>query len=241
MSARSAVVLIAGMLVGAGLVELGAWSAAAPLPAPLVMVLTASPPAAPAPVVTAVPPGVPAAPAAPVAAKVGPREPAPKTLRARKKVLSELPDGVVARLRRPEVSPNAVVSRELIAGANALERGTAYTAWAHFTRALQLDHDNHDALMGVALCHYELNQKAAVDRALNRLLSLDPSHPEASILRGFMAQLDGDASAATDWYERALPRLENDATADELRSVIAMLRTQVTRTPAATARAERSR
>ena len=238
MSARSAVVLTVGMVVGGGLVELGAWSAAAPPPAPLVMVLKASPPPAPAPVVTATPTVVPPA---PVAAKVAPREPAPMTLRARRKVLSQLPDGVVARLRRPEASPNRVVARELIAGAHALERGTAYTAWAHFTRALQLDHDHHDALMGVALCHYELNQGGAADRALTRLLSLDPTHPEASILRGFTAQLAGDANAATDWYERALPRLEDDAAAAELRSVIVMLRTQLPPTPTATARAERSR
>ena len=50
-----------------------------------------------------------------------------------------------------------------------------------------------------------------------------------------------DASGAIDWYERALPRLEDDVVADELRSVIALLRPQLTLAPTATARAERTR
>ena len=234
-ASRSGVVLTLGMIVGAGLVELGAFLATAPPAPPIVMVLRPAPAVEP----TAAPQVKPPEPV--VTAPIAMVKPAPKSLRARRAALAPLPEGMVARLRRPSEGSNLAVSRALIAGANALERGTAYTAWAHFTRALQLDHDNRDALMGVVLCHYELNQKGAADRALTRLLALDPTHPEGSILRGFMAQLKGDASAAIDWYERALPRLEDDAVADELRSVIALLRPQLTLAPTATARAERTR
>ncbi len=174
-------------------------------------------------------------PVAKVAAKTA------RVARARRTALSQLPEGVVVGLRRSGDGATGAVARELVAGARALERGTAYTAWAHFTRALVLDHDNRDALMGVALCHYELDQKRAADRALTRLLALDPTHPEASILRGFIAQLAGDQAAAIEWYERALPRLTDDAVADELRAVIAWLRPQLSFAPSATARVERPR
>lgn len=242
---RPGVVLAIGVFVGAALVELGSFAATVPPAPPIVMVLKAAPvaegpPKAVEPVLAPVAAPVPVPAAAPV--KVVLKAPkASRSVRARRTPLAPLPEGVVAGLRRSGESSTGAVARELVAGARALERGTAYTAWSHFTRALQLEHDNRDALMGVALCHYELNQKGAADRALTRLLALDPTHPEASILRGFIAQLAGEENAAIEWYERAIPRLQDDAVADELRSVIAMLRPQVTLAPSATARAERSR
>ena len=231
---RPLVVMSVGMVFGASLVGLGSLLAVAPIAPPIVMVLKAEP-VAPPPMPQLFPPqwpvfpmisGPPAIPAA-APPKVSPSP------RARRPELARLPDGMVARLRRAPANSNLAVSKELI--------GAAYTAWSHFTRALQLEGDNHQALMGVALCHYELNQKRAADRALARLLVLDPTHPEASILRGFMAQLSGDSSAAIEWYERALPRSQDDEVAAELRSVIASLRSEPLTTPTATARAERSR
>ena len=257
-SNRPVVVLAIGVLSGAGLVELGSLLGSAPPAPPIVMVLKTAPAPEPMPLFFASPPPSEPAPQAVVKqavvkqavvkqAVVKPavaKQAVAKTARgvkARRTALSALPDGVVAGLRRSGGSATGAVARELVAGARALERGTAYTAWAHFTRALTLDRDNRDALMGVALCHYELEQKGAADRALTRLLTLDPTHPEASILRGFIAQLAGDQGSAIEWYERALPRLEDDAVAEELRAVIAWLRPQLSYAPSATARFELTR
>lgn len=229
---RPAVVLAISVLVGAGLVELGSSFAASVPPAPPIVVVLR-----PAPLPEPLPAPMPAVAvvAVPAAVKAPPK--ASRSVRVRRSASSPLPEGVVAGLERNIAKATGAVARELVAGARALERGTAYTAWSHFTRALAFDRDNRDALLGVALCHYELNQKGAADRALARLLSLDPTHPEASILRGFIAQLAGDVSAAIEWYERALPRLGDDAVAEELRAVIGALRPQLSLAPSATARA----
>lgn len=159
-------------------------------------------------------------------------------LKARKRSLSQLPDGVVARLRRTNHQHRGDIARLLAAGARALERGASWTALKNYLGALELAPRDEDALVGVALCRYELGQWQIARRVLNRVLARDPSHPEAFILRGFIAQLAGEPTTAIDWYERALIRVGDAALEEELRSVVASLRQESPAIRGATARAE---
>jgi Flp pilus assembly protein TadD len=127
------------------------------------------------------------------------------------------------------------VAYELAKGTRALERGTAYTAYSHFLQASKFDPKNADAWMGIALCHFELEQRGATRRALAKVFALDANHPEASILTGFIAQVAHDSSGAADWYQRALIRADAEV-ASELQSVLAQLETSSS--PTATALAK---
>lgn len=137
--------------------------------------------------------------------------------------LNRVPSSALARLRRGTPGLSKALAYELARGTRALERGTAYTAYSHFLQALKFDPKSTDALMGIALCHYELEQRGATKRALAKVFALDATHPEASILSGFIAQVARDSGAAVDWYQRALGRVEDDEVAGELRSVISQL------------------
>ena len=149
--------------------------------------------------------------------------------------LNRVPSSVLARLRRGNPGLSKALAYELARGTRALERGTAYTAYSHFLQALKYDAKSSDALMGIALCHYELEQKGATRRALAKVFALDATHPEASILSGFIAQLAHDSGAAVEWYQRALGRIEDAEVAGELRSVISQLQAPSSESPTATA------
>jgi cytochrome c-type biogenesis protein CcmH/NrfG len=160
-----------------------------------------------------------------------------QSLRAAGNRLKHVPSSALAKLRRGDAGLSKGLARELTAGTRALERGKAYTAYSHFLRASQLAPRSADALMGIALCHYELDQRGATRRALAKVFALEASHPEASILSGFIAQLAGKPAAAVEWYRRALGGVEETEVADELRSVIAQLE-PADSTPTATALAK---
>jgi cytochrome c-type biogenesis protein CcmH/NrfG len=137
--------------------------------------------------------------------------------------LNRVPSIALARLRRGNPGISKALAYELARGTRALERGTAYTAYSHFLQASKFDPKNADALMGIALCHFELDQRGATKRALGKVFAIDANHPEASILTGFIAQLAHDSSAAADWYRRALGGLDDAEVAEELRSVLTQL------------------
>lgn len=255
---REAAVLVGGVLLGAALVMLGstvshreasperAPGAAAPEPVPpplpaVVVIREELPvpaavvvaPVAPEPRPVVVPP---AAPAAPVVAQADP----PRRAVARRQTLRQLPDGVVARMRRAHRKYDGEMGRLLGAGAHLLEEGATWKAMVSYSDAYDLNRGNRDALMGLALCHYELGHPKETRQLLQRVLAGDRGHPEASILRGFMAQLAGDSARAIAWYERALVRIDDAAAAGELRTVIASLRPQPEANPTATASAAES-
>jgi tetratricopeptide (TPR) repeat protein len=171
-------------------------------------------------------------------------QPAPKPVVAVKQItartnagsrINRLPSSALARLRRGQPGISKALAHELAKGTRALDRGLAYTAYSHFLQALRYDAKSTDALMGVALCHYELDQRGATKRALAKVFALDANHPEASILSGFVAQLAGKSDAAVEWYQRALVRIDDDEVAAELRSVVAQLQTSSSDAPTATA------
>jgi tetratricopeptide (TPR) repeat protein len=231
---REAAVLAVGAVLGAGLVWLGSTFArpepvVLPVPAP-VSVPTPAPPPVAVVVAPVAPPLAPPASPAPVAAQ------AP---RARRPSLSKLPDGVFARLRRSHRQYSGEVAKLLGSGSHLLEEGASWKAMVNYSAALDLDRGNRDALMGLALCHYELGHAKETNQLLQRLLAADRTHPEALILRGFMAQLAGKSARAVEWYERALPRIDDDAVAEELRAVIAALRPVQPSSPTITASAEK--
>lgn len=233
---REAAVLAAGALLGACLVWWGSTFArpqpVAVAPRPVVAEVTAAPVALPAPVVV-VPREVmtptPVA-QAPVAAQ---------PVRARRQSLSQLPDGVFARLRRSNQRYKGELARLLSSASQLLEDGAPWKAMFDYSSALRLDPRNRDALLGLALCHSELGHGKETNRLLQRLLAADRTHPEALILRGFMAQVAGQPARAVESYERALPRIDDEAVSDELRKVIAALRPEAPTGPTITARAER--
>lgn len=257
---REAAVLVGGVLLGAALVVLGSTVShreASPERAPVATAPEAAPPL-PAVVVireeVPVPAAVVVAPVAPEPAPVvvtpaeAPPAPAvaqaevdpPRRAVARRQTLRQLPDGVVARLRRAHRKYDGEMGRLLGAGAHLLEEGATWKAMVSYSDAFDLNRGNRDALMGLALCHYELGHPKETKQLLQRVLAADRGHPEASILRGFMAQLAGDSARAIEWYERALVRIDDDAAAGELRTVIASLRPPPEANATATASAAES-
>lgn len=184
------------------------------------------------------------APPAPVFVVPEKPAPAPKPTTARSTLkttgtrLTRVPSIALARLRRGNPGLSKAVAYELARGTRALEHGTAYTAYSHFLQASKFDPKNADALMGIALCHFELDQRGATKRALSKVFAIDANHPEASILQGFIAQLARDSGTAVESYQRALGRIDDDEVALELRSVIAQLGASSSDGPTATASAQ---
>ena len=235
---REGAVLALGALLGAGLV----WSAATfasarpAAIAPRSVVAEVASTAVPLPLrAVVVPSGV-----APSVVTPAPVAPSPVVARPvrRRQSLSQLPDGVFARLRRSNHQYKGELARLLGSGSHLLEDGASWKAMFEYSGALKLDPRNRDALMGLALCHYELGHGKQTRQLLQRVLTVDHTHPEALILRGFIAQLAGQPARAIDWYERALPRIDDEAVSEELRNVIAGLRPQASTGPTITARAE---
>lgn len=131
---------------------------------------------------------------------------------------------VVARLRAPTGEHSEEVRRLLERAGRLLERGARWEAMAVYARLLKAHPGDADALMGVALCRFELGERAKARRLLDRLLARTPSHGPAAILRGFLEQLAGRRASAVAWYQRALTHLDEDpALSDELRQVVASL------------------
>lgn len=255
---REAAVLVGGVLLGAALVMLGSTVShreASPERAPVVAAPEAPPPlpavvvireevpvpatVVVAPVAPEPPPVVTPAEAPPVPA-VAQAEVDPPRRTVARRTLRQLPDGVVARLRRAHRKYDGEMGRLLGAGAHLLDKGATWKAMVSYSDAYDLNRGNRDALMGLALCHYELGHPKETRQLLQRVLAADRGHPEASILRGFMAQLAGDSARAIEWYERALVRIDDDAAAGELRTVIASLRPQPEASATATASAAES-
>lgn len=131
---------------------------------------------------------------------------------------------VVARLRTPKGAHSEQVRRLLERAGRLLERGARWDAMALYARVLQAHPGDADALMGVALCRFELGDRKTARRLLDRLLARAPSHGPAAILRGFLEQLARRPAAAVSWYRQALEHLDDDAAlAEELRQVVAAL------------------
>ena len=131
---------------------------------------------------------------------------------------------VVARLRTPKGAHSEQVRRALEQAGRLLERGVKWDALALYARVLQAHPGDADALMGVALCRFELGDRKTARRLLDQLLARTPSHGPAAILRGFLEQLARRPAAAVSWYRQALEHLDDDpALAEELRQVVAAL------------------
>lgn len=224
--------LAAGVVIGSGLMHL---QRPAPMPAPVEVVREQRVERS---VIEPVCPQVAVAAPAPAPTFVIPEPVAPKPAAARLTLkpagnrLNRVPSSALASLRRPHPGVSKAVAYELALGTRALERGTAYTAYSHFLQASKFDPKNADALMGIALCHFELDQRGATKRALAKVFAIDANHPEASILTGFIAQVAHDSNSAAEWYQRALVRADSEV-AGELQSVIAQLETSSS--PTATA------
>jgi hypothetical protein len=140
---------------------------------------------------------------------------------------SDLPEGLVAHLNRsPRPQRRADVSRLLAHGALSLGDGNARQALGFYATALKLDATNADARFGIALCRWEMGERRTALAVLTQVLAIDPNHPEAAILRGFVAQLAGQTGQAIDWYERAISRLDDQTVVDELHAVVSSLREQ---------------
>ncbi len=228
--------LAAGVVIGSGLMHLQG-SAAVPAPREVVreerrVERPVIEPVCPQVVVAAPTPAP-----SPVPAPVVTQKPASArlTLKPAGNRLNRVPSSALASLRRPHPGVSKALAYELAMGTRALERGTAYTAYSHFLQASKFDPKNADALMGIALCHFELDQRGATKRALAKVFAIDANHPEASILSGFIAQVAHDSSVAADWYQRALIRADAEV-ASELQSVLAQLETSSN--PTATALAK---
>lgn len=242
------VVVAVAAVAGACLVVLGARAArpveapAAPAPVCIVVVL---PPALALPPVTAtssiasaasaseaqtpveeVRPAVvlPRTEARPDAREAPPVTTRPKRVGASGQPARRLSAEMVAWLHAPTGSHSQSTRRLLERAGRLLERGARWDAMALYARVLKAHPAEDDALMGVALCRFELGDRAKARRLVDQLLARRPSHAPAAILRGFLEQLAGRAAAAVAWYQRALAQLDGDpALSGELQQVVMSL------------------
>ena len=69
---------------------------------------------------------------------------------------------------------------------------------------LEANPDSVDALSAQALALFDLHRDRAARAAVKHALSINPKHPMANVLRGFMAQVDHDVPKALRHYNQYL-------------------------------------
>lgn len=92
-------------------------------------------------------------------------------------------------------------------------------ALAEATTVLKSSPDNVDALAAQALALYDLKRDKSARWSVKRALRLNPQHPLANVLRGFMAQVDHDVPSALAHYDKYLKQHPDGALAAELETV----------------------
>ena len=90
------------------------------------------------------------------------------------------------------------------AGLEALRRGDAVAALAHFRRATALEGSGADAWFGLSLAHRALGPPEAEAAALDRALQLQPRHLPALIRKGDLHTARSDSRAAASFYRAAI-------------------------------------
>jgi hypothetical protein len=151
------------------------------------------------------------------------------------------PAPVEAMVEQPEVAAAAAPEQKAEApvvtpGADAVIRdalhllfsGHARKALAELTPVLEAQPNNVDALSAEALALFDLHRDRAARIAVKKALALDPKHPMANVLRGFMAQVDHDVPQALRSYTRYLHQRPYGAFAQELSFVRESLSTPST-------------
>ncbi len=139
------------------------------------------------------------------------------------------PAAAAAPQDKPEpavVTPGAeAVVRDAL---HRLYSGHATSALAELTPVLEAQPNNVDALSAEALALFDLHRDHAARIAVKRALALNPKHPMANVLRGFMAQVDHDVPQALRSYTRYLHQRPYGAFAQELSFVRESLSTPST-------------
>jgi hypothetical protein len=90
------------------------------------------------------------------------------------------------------------------AGFQALQRGDAKAACAHFQSATATGTAGADAWFGLSLAHRHLGSLQAERAALDRTLEINPRSVPALIRKGDLYTAQADARAATTFYNAAL-------------------------------------
>ncbi len=102
----------------------------------------------------------------------------------------------------------------------ALELGHYKDARSSYLAAAKKDPRSAEAFFGGALSRFELGEDAAAARSLARALDLDPKHPMANVLAGFLAQTHGQRDRARAHYERYLKFTPDGPLAAEVQSIL---------------------
>jgi len=161
-----------------------------------------------------VPPG-PAAQAAAVVAPVPVPEAPPAAVPAQPIVLSSRPEPKVEEgepALAPAVDADASIRRALRLLYNAHSR----QALVELLPVLETSPDNVDALAAQSLALFDLHRDREARAAVRHALKLNPQHPMANVLRGFMAQVDHDVPRALRHYNRYLHSRPHGAFSQEL-------------------------
>jgi len=137
----------------------------------------------------------------------------------------------VAAVAEPEPA-----AEEPISDADLAVRGALRLLWANHAKqamarlepVLDANPDHVGALTVQALALYDLHRDGQARKVVKRALKLDPGHPMANLLRGFMAQVEHDVPSALHHYDKYLRRRPHGAFAEEL----AHVRSTLTPSPA---------
>ena len=122
-----------------------------------------------------------------------------------------------------EAATRSLAARRIRAGAQMFGYRQLERALVHYTKAVELEPDNVEALFGVALVSVELHRDDDAERALVKALRLAPGHPMANLLTGYLKQLYSDRAAAKQHYAKYLEAEPDGKFAIEVRAVMGNL------------------